>query len=169
MAYEPAFRELAPDQLGVNLMAYFQATQADALEWAGHSDLIPIQEFTNSAVNRNIPAFPNIGQMENDDLVEYGNDILPGLTNTKFEVNVAHADPTTAVEQAKVYKRILVSMILNCPPAQLATGTGATLGTIICQQIETAFSEIKTNAARNHWMQTFQIRAAFTMSAGAYE
>jgi len=163
MVWAPSKAVITPRALAVNLLTYFGTHQADALTWAGGTGLVALRAYSTVASRvDNKPIYPMISFLDDNDSVIYGNDLSEAAYQVTFEVVIENTNPATAVENAKIYAKALVSMIINCPAADLATGTGATQGSITCQEIETGFDEIK-HIDKKDFFQVFQIRAAFTL------
>jgi hypothetical protein len=167
MPWTPTEPILSSRAIAESLATYFAANQVDAILWAHGSALKPVSKFSNSVANRTIPVFPAMAFSDDNDVVEYGNDLLDAAYSVTFEFMVQNADADTAVTQARSYLKAFISMMVNCPQATLATNTGAIAGTIVIQTVESGFDPIKTNEQQNDFLQMFQIRAVYTISASA--
>lgn len=167
MAWTPTSSTILSRAIATNLLTYFAANQVEALNWAyGGAGLKPIKAMTDATAGE--PAYPAIAFVSDNDAVSYGNDILEAAYTVTYEFYIQNAIPATAIDQARKYAAAFVSMIANCPAASLETDTGCTGNTAILQGIETGFDPIKTNDSHTDFMQQFQIRATYTLNAGAY-
>lgn len=157
---------ITPRAVPVNLLTYVtdSTRQTDALTWAGDSSLKLIKKFSNSVANRAIPVFPSIAFSDDNDIQEFGEDVIQAAYSFTFEVSIQNADPDTAVTNARVYDKALRSMIRNCPDATIISGTGALPGASLIT-IETGFEPIKTNEKQNDFLQQFQIRVTYVLRA----
>lgn len=164
-----AFAVLTARAIPINLLAYFadEQTQEAALSDAGGNGLPLIKTVSQTVANRMIPAYPSIAFLDDNDAKDYGGDTIQAAYVASFEVNVNSNNPDTAVSNARIYEAAIENMILNCPFATLTANTGATTCNI--QQLESGFDQIKVNDAQTDFLQTFQIRATWLLTAGAYE
>lgn len=171
MAWTPTYAVINSRAIAENLLTYFEANQADAIVWAHGTALKPIARFENSIADPNNPAYPAIYFSDDNDGVEHGDDLLSAAYSVTFLVMVQNPVAATAVTQARSYAKAIGSMIANIPAATLAANTGATVGTVVLQTLETGFDVIKAGnegKATNNWMQAFEIRAVFTLNGSAY-
>lgn len=168
MTWTPQFKVLNARAIPDNLLAYIATNQADALLWANGTALRPIQQFSNSVANRAVPVYPAISFANDSDAEDYTQDFLPGVYSVVFEVMIQNSDPNTAVSEARSYAKAIKSMIRNCPNSTLTANTGANANSAVLESIETEFAEIKTNEMQNDFMQSFQLRAIFTLTAEAF-
>jgi hypothetical protein len=63
-----------------------------------------------------------------------------------------------------------MSMIANCGVADiddLEANVGCVPGTVVLQETQVGFDQIKVNEAGNDWMQQFEVRATYTLMAGS--
>lgn len=166
MTWTPTLQTISARAIATNLLEYVtnQARQKQALAWAGDGNLPLITKFSRSVANRSQPVYPSIAFVEDNDFVDHGNDVLPGVYSVTFELNVQNADPDTAALRAGIYTKALTSMILNCDT--LLDDTGAIAGSVAT--LETGYEPIKTNDRQNDFLQQVQIRVGVTMTAGAY-
>lgn len=166
MAWTPTYKVLDTRRIADNLLAYIDASQAEAFPWAnGGQPLRLIQEFSDSVANRTSPVYPSIAFVSDDDAEDHTEDHLPAAYRCTFEVMVQSSTPTTAVSEAKKYAVALKSIIRNIPDATLTASTGVTVA--VLEQLETGFEEIKTNEMQNDFLQVFQIRPSYTLTAAA--
>lgn len=166
MPYTPTFTVLHTRAIADNLLAYVATNQADALTWAGGGSLRTIKQFSNSVANRAVPVFPSIAFVDDTDAQSFDNDLVNAAYSVTFEVLTQHANPNTAVSEARTYAKMLLSIFRNCPVATWIADSGADQGYI--DSAEVGFAEIKTNDAQNEFMQEFQIRLTFQLTGSAY-
>ena len=167
MAWTPTKAIITARAIPQNLLTWVTDAdrQADALTWAGGQGYKAIKTFSQSVANRTVPVYPAIAFSDDNDLQDFGDDLIAGGYSCVLEVSIQNANPDTAVTQARIYAEAIVSMIVNC--TTLSTDTGADLVTI--QQIEVGFEQIKSNEKQNDFLQQFQIRVTCTMHASMYE
>ena len=92
---------------------------------------------------------------------DYTNDVLTGAYSVQFEVNVQSTTPDEAKRQADVYAAAIESMLNNQPNSSRITNTGALIAQL--QLVEIGFLEIKANETQNDFLQTFQVRATYSL------
>ena len=148
-----------------NLLAYIAANQVDAILWAAGSALRPIQNFSNSVAARTTPVYPAIMFASDQDAQDYTEDELGIAYQLTFEVMIQNADPNNAVTEARSYEAAIKSMIRNCPPSTASANTGAITAATVLQTIESQFDEIKSNDTQTDFLQTFQMRMVYTLTA----
>lgn len=169
MPWTPTYTTINARAIADNLLAYIQANQVDALTWAGGSSLIPIALFANSVAARDIPVYPSIAFSDDNDATDYTGDLGQGAYSVTFEVSVQSDDPDTAVVNARKYAKAIISMIRNCPKQTLAADSGAHANGAAIETIECGFDPIRTNTEiQNDFLQVFQIRTVFILSASGY-
>lgn len=169
MAWTPTINTIKTRKVADNVLTYItDATrQGQAYTWAGSSGLKLIKKFSASVANRTVPVYPSIAFSDDNDAQNLENDIIVAAYSVTFEVSIQSASPDTATTNAKAYRDALVSMIANCPTATVVSGTNATDAHIAT--LETGFEPIKAHTKRqNDFLQVFQIRAAFVLTAGKY-
>lgn len=165
MAYEPKFQILNPRPIAMNILTWIEVKQVEAFTFFNITAK-PIKQFSASVANRAKPVYPSIAVSGDDDAGEYGGDVLLGAYTVTFELCAESPVPATAISTAKDYERTVKSLIANISQEDLSRRTGAT--EIVLQQIETGFEPMRTNAQQNNFLQICQIRASFTLTAGAY-
>lgn len=162
MAWEPTNNVITARAIATNALDWLtDATrQAEALTWADNTvSLKPILTYANSTAQRAVPVYPAIRFSDDNDLQDIGNDLIEAAYTFTLEVAVQSKVADTAVTNARVYAKAIVSMIANCPPSTLGANTGSTL--VLVQTIETGFDPIKAGnggLAQNDFLQEFQIR-----------
>lgn len=169
MAWTPTNAVINSRAIAENLLTYFEANQVEALTWANGSAMKPIARFENSRATLNVPMYPAILFSDDNEQTDFGNDILTSAYTCLFLVMVTDPVPATAVLNARSYAEAIVSMIANIPHATIVTGTGATTGSIVLQDVQVGFDQIRTNEQGNEWMQQFEIRATYTLNAEGFE
>lgn len=172
MAWTPTFSVVNSRAIAENLLTYFEANQVETLLWAHGSALKPIARFENSRANVNEPVYPAILFSDDNEQIEFGNDLLTAAYSCLFLVMVQNASATTATLHARSYSKAILSMIANCGSADaddLELNVGCTPNTITLQNAQVGFDQIKSNDAGNDFMQQFEVRATYTISAGAHE
>jgi len=168
MAWVPAHAIINARAIAANLLTYFETNQADALAWAnGGTGLKSFQRIENSIGNLNEPFYPAIMFNQDNDVADYTDELVAGAYTVTFELMVTNSDPNTAVTQARVYEAAVKSMIRNCPQSTYTANTGALASGAVLNTLEAGFDPIKSNETRNDFMQQFQIRATFTLTASA--
>jgi hypothetical protein len=172
MPYSPTIQTLNLRAIADNLLGYFASTQSDALTWSGTAlsvtGLTTVAKFSASAASRELPVFPAMMFVDDNDAVEHGEDMLTGVYTCTLELMIQNADPDTVVSKAKAYAKAFVSMIANCPKSTLEANTGCVAGTSQLRLMETSFEPIKTNELHNDFLQVVQIKPTFSVVAGAY-
>ena len=168
MAWTPANKTIDAQVIADNLLAYFAANQVEALAWASGSTLKPFKNFSATVANRSVPVYPAIAFSDDNDAVDYAADNLQAAYSVTFEVMIQNADPSTAIQQARLYLKAIVSMIRNIPHATLSANSGAVDNATTLQTIETGFEPIKSNETQTDFLQMFQVRATFALMASAY-
>jgi len=163
MAWTPTINILKSRAIAENILAFIATNQADAILWANGSPIRTIAQFSDSVANRTAPIYPSIAIESTEDGQVFGNDIHEAAFVVTFEVIVESASPTTAVSEAKVYDTALKSMIANIPASTIAANTGAIIGTIVLEDIESGFEDIKSNDMENDFFQPLKIKASFTL------
>lgn len=169
MAWTPTYNTLNLRAIASNLMTYFDANQDAALKWA--NDGTPLKKFGELAVrvqDIDKPLFPALQFSDDDDAVDYTGDLAVGAYAVTFEGLIQNAKPDKATLEARKYVKAIVSMIREIPAATIATGTGATTGTIVLQQIETGFAVIKKHIDVNSFLQEFKVKATFSVIGTDY-
>jgi hypothetical protein len=173
MAWTPTLNILTARAIPVNLLTYVTdaSRQADALSWALGGGSISgyrlIKTFSNSVANRTVPVYPSIAFSDDEDLQDFTGDTIEGAYSCIFEVSIQHANPDTAVTQARTHAKALCSMMVNCPEATLGANTGGTVAATKIQSIEVGFEQMKTNEMQNDFLQVFQIRTVISLT-GAF-
>lgn len=162
------FAVLTARAIPINLLTYISDTdtQEAALTAVGGEGLKLIKTVSQTVANRLKPAYPAIAFVDDNDAKSYEGDVITAGYVATFEVNVVHTNPDTAVSNARKYEAAIERMILNCPFATLTANTGATSCNL--QQIESGFDAIKTDEGQKEFLQTFQVRATWLLTAGAY-
>lgn len=155
------FAVLTARAIPLNILAYIQSDQDSYLE----TGLKAIKNVSQTVANRSVPYYPSIAFSDDNDAKDYSGDVIQAAYSATFEISVTSNDPDDAVTQARKYAAGVESMILNCPT--LTTNTGATSASI--QTLESGFDPIKTNDQQSEFLQVFQIRATWLLTAGAYE
>lgn len=172
MVWNPQYTVINSRAIADNLLTYFATNQADALTWAGGGSLKPFRKFSNSIANRAVPVYPAIAFSDDNDAVDYTGDVTEGAYSLTFEVSIDKATANdsnaadTVVTDARLYAIAIVSMIRNCPLATLAANTGALAGGTVIETIECGFDPIRSNDARNEFLQVFQVRTVFRLMQG---
>ena len=169
MAFDPQFAIVTPEAIPDNLLAFIaDATrQKEALTLAGLSSLKLIKNRTSTVANRLNPVYPSIAFVDDNDAADYAEDVIQSAYSATFEVSIQHKNPDVAVSQARIYRRALKLLIRNIPDADVLTDTGCT--TAVLQTMEGGFDAIKTNEKQNDFLQTFQLRMTYTLTASAYQ
>lgn len=168
MAWTPAHAIINARAIASNLLTYFEANQVEALTWAnGGTALKSFQRIENSIGNMNEPLYPAIMFSQDNDAADYTEELVAGGYTVTFELMVTNSDPNTAVSQARVYEAAVKSMIRNCPQATYTANTGALASGAVLRSIEAGFDPIKSNDQRNDFLQQFQIRTTYTLTASA--
>lgn len=168
MAWTPTHGIINARAIASNLLTYFETNQVDALAWAnGGSGLIPFQRIENSIGNMNEPFYPAIMFSQDNDAADYTEELVDAGYSVTFEVMITNPDPNTAVSQARVYEAAIKSMIRNCPQSTYTANTGALASGAVLRTLEAGFDPIKSNENRNDFLQQFQVRATYTLTASA--
>lgn len=168
MAWTPAHAIINTRAIAANLLTYFETNQVDALTWAnGGTPLKSFQRIENSIGNMNEPVYPAIMFSQDNDVADYTETLVDGAYSVTFELMVTNSDPNTAVTQARVYEAAVKSMVRNCPQSTYTASTGALASSAVLRTLEAGFDPIKSNEMRNDFMQQFQIRATYTLTASA--
>lgn len=155
------YATLTARAIPLNILAFIQSDQESYLE----SGLKLIKNVSQTVANRSVPYYPSIAFLDDNDAKDYSGDVIQAVYSATFEISVTSDDPDDAVTQARKYEAAVESMILNCPT--LTTDTGAIAASI--NTLESGFDPIKTNDQQNEFLQVFQIRATWLLTAGAYE
>jgi hypothetical protein len=163
--WTPSYPVTNARAIAENLLAYFEANQADALVWAGGS-LKPLKKFSQSLADRTVPAFPSIAFSDDNDATDYATSTAAqGAYSLTFEVSVQSLNGDTATTQARRYSLAIVSMIRNCPKATLIANTGCIQAVV--DTIEIGFDPIRAHENRkNDFLQVFQVRTTFILQVG---
>lgn len=167
MAWTPTHSVINARAIAENLLAYFEANQAEALEWANGSPMKSFQRIENSVGNINLPVYPAIMFSDDADRVDYADELAVGAYELMFEVMVTHPNPNTATTLAIKYAMALASMIRNCPQATYTANSGALASGAVLSLLEIGFETIKTNDQHNDFLQQFQMKATYTLTASA--
>jgi hypothetical protein len=165
MPWTPTLAVINSRAIAENLLTFFEANQVDAILWANGSALKPFQRFENSRANLDLPAYPAILFSDDNDQTSHGDDLLTAGYSALFLVMVQNPVPATAVLQARMYAKAIMSMIANCTGSSLEANTGCV--NAVLQDTQVGFDQIKVNEAGNDWMQQFEVRATYTLMAGA--
>lgn len=162
MAWTPTKAIVKPRALAQNVISYIQTNQADAILWANsNTALRPIKKFGDTVANRLLPVYPSMYMTDDNSASDYTNDVLISAYSVQFEVNVQSTTPDEAKRQADVYAAAIESMILNQPNSSRVNNTGAISAQV--QLVEIGFLEIRANETQNDFLQTFQIRATYSL------
>lgn len=167
MPFDAVYPILDLPVMADNLMAYFEANQVAALALVGGSALKPLQQFSDSVANRSTPVFPAIAFRDDNDTVDYSQEVLAGGYSVTFELMVQNADPDTAVAQSRIYMKAIKLMIRNIPDATLIANTNAAANKTFLDSIEGTTDVIRANATQNDFLQMLTITARFgTIATG---
>jgi hypothetical protein len=167
MTYTPTKAIINAGVIPENLMTWIIAQQAGAITWAGGTSYKTLQKYSSSVLDRATPVFPAIAFDDDEDDQDFTQDVIDSAYETTFEVSIQNASPDTAVTQAKIYRKAICSLILNCPDATLIANTGALSGAVLIK-MRTKFSPIKTNEAQNDFLQQFKIGVTYLLSASSH-
>lgn len=170
MAWSPTYTVINARAIADNLLTYCldSTRQSDAWTWAGGTGTYrAVSKFSDTVGSRGTPAFPAIQFLDDEDAVDYENDVLQGVYIVTFEMMVQSGVLATAISDARTYAIAFTSMIRNCPAATLGASTGATAATVRLMGLETGFDPIKTNEKQNDFLQTLKIRATFQLAVGS--
>ncbi len=162
MPWTPTKAIIKPRALAQNVISYIQTNQADAILWANsNTALRSIKKFGDTVANRLLPVYPSMYMTDDNSASDYTNDVLTGAYSVQFEVNVQSTTPDEAKRQADVYAAAIESMLNNQPNSSRVTNTGALIAQL--QLVEIGFLEIKANETQNDFLQTFQVRATYSL------
>lgn len=171
MGWTPTVKVLDLRHIANNLLAYIEANQADALEWAYEAPATAtgFLKFYKSAKGRLSTIFPCLMILEKgvaNDL----EDAITGVLTIKFEAVIAGADADTLADDAVKYGMALESMLANIPKATLGTADDEsplinpmTGGLIL---LETEYDE--SSSLNGTFFQVFQTKASYQLIARGY-
>lgn len=168
MAYAPTQKVIDTRFIGRNILAYVEATQEEALPWANDGeDLKTFQQFADSLANRLKPVMPSIAIADDSQATIFDGDVLQPVYRIVFEVMIGGANPNGLFTQAKRYAYALESLLLNIPSATV-TADSENLISVKPSTFETDFDAIGVNDSKNYFMQMFQTKATYLLTASAY-
>ncbi len=173
MAWSPSYAVITPRAIADNILTYWtDATrQADALTWADGTGLRLIKTVSQIKANTAFTPYPSVEFADDSDLQEFGNDIIECEYEVAFRFGIQGTSAATALANARKYSAAFTSMLVNCPPATLATNSGATPGTVTVQRVATGYDVIKAGnegKATADFLQEFEIRASITMNGSSF-
>ncbi len=168
MAWMPEHAVINSRAIADNLLAWFELKQVEALAWAGDGSLKPFQTIANSMANPDMPLYPAINFNDDNDEVDYTNEITVGAYRVVFELTVQNSNASAAIVNARKYAIAIASMIRNCPPATLCANTGAVPSLTVLNTMTIGFDFIKAGkdgTARNDFGQIFRVAVTYTLHA----
>lgn len=163
MPWLPTYSIINSRAIAENLLTYFEANQVEAILWAHGSALKPIARFENSVAEQNVPVYPAMQFVSDNDATDYAESYPRSAYSVTYEVLTVNAEPATAVEHARSYAKAVVSMIRNCPQATYAANAGVTASASVLLSVETGFDPIKKHDTQTMFLQQFQVRATYTL------
>lgn len=151
-----------------NLMAYFEANQVAALALVGGTLLKPLQQFSDSVANRTTTVYPAIAFRDDNDAVDYSQEVLSGGYSVTFELMIENQDPDEAVRQSRIYLKAVKLMIRNIPDATLISNTGAAANKTFLDSIEAGTDPIRANEDQTDFLQMLTVKANFGLMAAGF-
>src|SRR5438445_311569 len=126
MVYTPARSIITARAIADNLLEFITTpdTQDAALIWAGGVNYKHLKPLPSSIIDRTRPVFPSIAYLDDNDLQDLTEDIISGGYSLTFECSIQDTDPDRAVIKAKVYAKMVMSLIVNCPDTTLIAHVG---------------------------------------------
>jgi hypothetical protein len=163
MAYSPQINVVDATQFKDNLIAHFQANQADALIWAnGGRILQEIRNFYKSP--RLVTVFPALTFIQISHESKYEN-ILEIDLSVLIEVAIIHGNKDTLSDRSLKYSMAIESMLANVPETTLNQNS------II--EIESTNMGLKTTfdvqaKFKTQYIEVFQTLANWHIEASAF-
>jgi hypothetical protein len=172
MAWTPDFAIIKPRVIADNILTYWtdETRQTDALTWAGDGSLRLIKTVSQIKATTAFTPYPSVEFADDSDLQEFGNDYIECEYEVAFRFGIQGTSAAVALSNARKYSAAFTSMLVNCPPATLATNSGATAGTVTVQRVATGYDVIKAGnegKATADFLQEFEIRTSITMTGAA--
>lgn len=163
MSYVPQVNVVDATQIVDNLIAHFDANQAEALKWANGGAVLPsIRDFHRSP--RLVTIFPSCTflQIEHESKWQ---DILDVNFSVVLEVALIHGNRDTLADRGKKYSMAIESMLVNVPETTFRQGSIITIEST-AMGVKTAFSV--QGKYKNQFIEVFQTRANWHIEASAF-
>lgn len=168
MAWTPAAKIIDLVPVADNLLAYIQANQTDALEWAnggpGLNDFAKLYTNASGRLQTMFPSLMILAQAEEPDIA--GEVLLSGLQLT-LEGTISGGDADQLVLDTKKYAKAVASMLMNIPSASLMAGTDDVTHSQI-HELETKYDILRGQQGSTAFLQIFQIRCLYALVGRAY-
>lgn len=152
MSWEPQINVFDPRPIKDNLIAWFTASQADALLWAnGGEALPPLLDFHKNI--RPVTRFPALTFLDAAHATEF-EDIISIRLSMLLQVAVVHGDQDELDRRASRYAMALESMLLNTPKTTFNTDSILTVNAETAR-LATAF-DVQGRLPNNRFIQVFE-------------
>jgi hypothetical protein len=147
-----------------NLLAYLEANDADALEWANDATpgLQEFQAFYSNASGRLNTIFPSCMVIAKRHATDLKSDAIDGGLELTLEITLAGPDADQLATDANRYARAIESMLSNIPSGTLTNGVGQTTQSHLFE-LETRFDVVGRLAGTPSFIQVFQTQATYQL------
>jgi hypothetical protein len=163
MVYTPTVNVFDERPIKDNLIGFFEDNQADALLWANNGVALPsIAKFHRNP--RLVTVFPALSLLQTSHKSDY-EDLLPVDFEILLELAIVHGNQDELTIRAPKYALALESLLVNMPQTTLMENS------IIEAPAFTTGVEVTFNVQgkyKNKFIEVFQMRAAWKITAPAY-
>lgn len=164
MVYAPQINVIDATQFKDNLIAHFQANQADALAWANRGTALPsIRDFHTSP--RLVTVFPAMTFLQIDHKSHYNENILESELSITLEVAIIHGNKDIVANRGTRYSMAVESMLTNIPETTFNQNSIITV-TSTGMNVETVFAV--QGKYKTQFIEVFQTRASWQIEASAF-
>lgn len=167
MTWTPRTNVIDLTQVADNLLGYVGENDSDALLWANGSALPEFAAFYTNASGRLQTIFPSLMVLSQDAETDLTGDILISGLQLTLEGTVSGSNADDLVAATKMYAKAVESMLANIPSATLMAGSSPHQEASLFE-IETKFDILRGQQAPSAFLQIFQIRCVYRITAAAY-
>jgi TRAP-type mannitol/chloroaromatic compound transport system substrate-binding protein len=167
MTWAPTKQTVDLTQIVDNLLAYIDAQDADALEWAnGDPGLAEFAGLYSNATGRVQTKFPQMVVLTQTIETDLAGDILIAGYQLVLETAVTGANADELATNTKIYGKAVESMLSNIPSATLTANSSPAI-TATLFELETRYDETRRLPTPG-FIQLFQTRAVYRLMQAAY-
>jgi hypothetical protein len=166
MAWAPQKQVIDLSQIADNLLGYIEANQVEVLDWAG-DNLNPFAKFYTNASGRLQTIFPSLMILSQTCETDISGDILVAGLELTLEATIGGPNADELVANTKLYAKSVESMLANIPSATL-TANSDPIMTAALFEIETRLDILRGQQSPTAFLQIFQTRCVFRLTASAF-
>lgn len=167
MAWTPGTNVIDLSQLADNLLAYIDTNQDDVLAWMNAGGLDRFARFYTNASGRLQTIFPSLMVLNQTCETDISGDILIAGWEGTLEATIGGANPDELVADTKLYAKGIESILANIPSAEL-TANSEPVMTATLFEIETRLDILRGQAKPTGFLQIFQTRFVYKLTAPAF-